>query len=289
MRAGFNGCISNQGDEMFNPKVFVAEFVGTFALVFVGAAAGLYQPGLLGVALAHGLTLAVFVYAFGHISGTHINPAVTLGLAVNGTLKWVEAVVYWIAQLSGAILAAFLLKTFVDLIDPTVFSGMATEGLLTVNHPYHAMGLEALLTFFLVSAVLHMAVDGQAGQFAGLGIGLTLAVAIMAGGPLTGGSLNPARSFGPAVFTSAVTAGMPDIQNPTFYLIYFVGPFLGSLLAVALYQFFKYGPAALDDLDADEEDVKNAEMEVEVVEEPVKKPAKGKPAARKTSVKKATK
>src|SRR5215813_4744551 len=90
------------GGEMFNPKVFVAEFIGTFALVFVGAAAGLYNVGLLGVALAHGLTLAVFAYVFGYISGTHINPAVTLGLAANGNIKWSEAVVYWVAQFSGA-------------------------------------------------------------------------------------------------------------------------------------------------------------------------------------------
>src|SRR5678815_1414317 len=140
---------------MASPKVFVAEFIGTFALVFVGAAAGLYNVGLLGVALAHGLTLAVFAYAYGYISGTHINPAVTLGLAANGNIKWSDAAVYWVAQFSGGALAAFLLKTFVSLVDANAVAGMATSGVLTTDHAYYALGLEALLTFFLVNTVLH--------------------------------------------------------------------------------------------------------------------------------------
>ena len=102
---------------MFNYKVFVAELIGTFALVFVGAATGLYQEGLLAVALAHGLTLAVFAYAFGYISGTHINPAVTFGLALNGTVSWSEAVVYWVAQFVGALIAAFALRSIVGLVN----------------------------------------------------------------------------------------------------------------------------------------------------------------------------
>jgi len=264
---------------MFNSKVFVAELIGTFALVFVGSAAGIYGQsiGLLGIALAHGLTLAVFVYAFGHISGTHINPAVTLGLAVNGTIKWVEAVVYWVAQFSGAALAAFTLRMFVTVISADAFAGAATSGLLTSDHVYYAMGLEALLTFFLVNSVLHLAVDGRAGQLAGLGIGITLAIAIMAGGPLTGASLNPARSFGPAIFTSALEAGRPDIQNPVLYLIYFVGPFIGSVAAVLIYRFFKYEPPLIEDIE-----------EEEIAEEPVKKPAR-KPTARKSTTRKTTK
>ncbi|HNO94782.1 MAG TPA: aquaporin, partial [Anaerolineales bacterium] len=94
---------------MFNWKVFLAEFIGTFALVFIGAGAGVVQAGLVGVALAHGLTLMVFAYSFGHISGTHVNPAVTFGLALQGVVKWSEAVVYWVAQCLGAISAAGLL------------------------------------------------------------------------------------------------------------------------------------------------------------------------------------
>ena len=262
---------------MFNPKVFVAEFIGTFALVFVGAAAGLYNVGLLGVALAHGLTLAVFVYVFGYISGTHINPAVTLGLAANGNIKWSEAVVYWVAQFAGASAAAFFLHAMVSLIDANAFAGTATHGVLTTDHPYYALALEALLTFFLVNTVLHAAVGGKAGPFAGLSIGLTLTIAILAGGPLTGASLNPARSFGPAIFTSAITSGRPDLQNPMLYLVYFVGPFLGAILAALLYQFFKFDfvvnedetdqPEENEDLDESDREV----VEDEDVEEPVHK------------------
>ena len=99
---------------MFNSKVFLAEFIGTFALIFIGAGAGIAGAGLVGVALAYGLVLAVFWYAYGHISGAHINPAVTFGLALNGTIKWGQAFVsYMLPQFLGALCAAFLLKTFV--------------------------------------------------------------------------------------------------------------------------------------------------------------------------------
>lgn len=266
---------------MFNLKVFVAEFIGTFALVFVGAAAGMYNVGLLGVALAHGLTLAVFAYAYGHISGTHINPAVTLGLASNGNIKWSDAVVYWFAQFSGAALAAFLLRTFVSLIDVNAFSATATTGVLTTDYPYHALAVEALLTFFLVNTVLHAAVDGKAGPLAGLAIGLTLTIAILAGGPLTGASLNPARTFGPALFTTS--SGGRDFLNPMLYLVYFVGPFVGSILAVLVYQLFKYEPAELEEFE-EIEVVEEVVVEEPVVVEPVKKTAR-KPAVRKTTKK----
>ena len=258
---------------MANPKVFVAEFIGTFALVLVGAAAGMYGSslGLLGIALAHGLTLAVFVYAYGHISGTHINPAVTLGLAANGNIKWLDAAVYWVAQFSGAALAAFVLKTVVTQIDAAnAMTGMATNGVLTADHAYYAMCFEALLTFFLVNTVLHVAVGGKAGPFAGWAMGTTYTIGILVGGPLTGGSMNPARSFGPAIFTSAIKAGTADWQNPLLYLIYFVGPFIGAIVAVGVYQFFAMDFAKVEE-DDDEEEIEVVE-EVEIVEVPVKKP-----------------
>ncbi len=279
---------------MFNSKVFVAEFIGTFALVFVGAAAGIYGGvsslgvGLLGAALAHGLTVVAFVYIYGDISGSHINPAVTFGLALNGTIKWVEALVYWVAQFAGAVAAAFLLRTFLAVFSPTAFAGAATAGVLTdlTQYPfYYAMGLEALLTFFLVNSVLHTAIEGRSGSFAGWAIGITYALVILAGGPMIGASMNPARSFGPAVFTSALDASKPDIQNPMLYLIYFVGPLVGSIVAVLLYKFFKSGPTLVEEI----EDVEVVEFVEEVViEEPVKKPAR-KPAARKSTPRKTTK
>ncbi len=212
---------------MFNSKVFLAEFIGTFALVFIGAGAGVAGAGLVGVALAHGLTVAAFVYTFGYISGTHINPAVTFGLALNKTIQWGEAAFYWIAQFAGAILAAFALRTFFGDI-----SAGATVGSLTDAAPIYAMIAEAILTFFLVNAVLHNAVAGSSGRFAGLAIGLTLVAAILVGGPLTGASLNPARTFGPAIF------GAPSFANVNTYVIYLFGPLIGATLAVLAFNFF---------------------------------------------------
>ncbi len=257
---------------MANPKVFVAEFIGTFALVFVGAAAGVYGQslGLLGIALAHGLTLAVFAYAYGHISGTHINPAVTLGLAANGNIKWSDAAVYWVAQFSGAALAAFMLRLFLTPLSPEAIASAATTGALVAEFPYYALGLEALLTFFLVNTVLHASVGGKAGPFAGLAMGLTYTIAILAGGPLTGGSLNPARSFGPAIFTQVIKAGTPDWQNPMLYLIYFVGPFIGAVMAVLVYQLLSAESVSVED-DADFEEMEVEEVIVE--EKPARKPA----------------
>jgi len=272
---------------MASPKVFVAEFIGTFALVFVGAAAGVYgnSLGLLGIALAHGLTLAVFVYAYGHISGTHINPAVTLGLAANGNIKWIDAAVYWLAQFSGAALAAFALRTILNPLSAEAIASAATNGALVAKYPYYALAVEALLTFFLVNTVLHTSVGDKAGPFAGWAIGTTLAIGILAGGPLTGGSMNPARSFGPAIFTQAIKAGTPDWQNPMLYLIYFVGPFIGAIVATLLYQFFKYEPSMVDEM---EEEVEVEEVVEEVVvEEPIKTSARksSTPKVRKTTKK----
>jgi len=275
---------------MTSIKVFLAEFIGTFALVFVGAAAGVYgnSLGLLGIALAHGLTLAVFVYVYGHISGTHINPAVTLGLAANGNIKWSDVPVYWVAQFSGGGVAAFMLNLFIKPLNAEAISSAATTGALVAKFPYYALGLEALLTFFLVNAVLHTAVDGKAGPFAGWAIGTTLAIAILAGGPLTGASLNPARSFGPALFTSVIDPNKLDFQNYMLYLIYFIGPFIGSILAVLVYQVFKYEPVSTDE-DEEMEEIEVVDVVEEVVmEEPVRKPAPRKPSTARKPAKKSS-
>jgi glycerol uptake facilitator-like aquaporin len=140
-----------------------------------------------------------------------------------------EALVYWVAQLVGAILAAYTLQAIVGTVSAEAFAATQTTGILTERFPYYAMAVEALLTFFLVNTVLHTAVDGKAGPFAGWAIGTTLAIAILAGGPLTGASLNPARTFGPAVAAGAAGNGM-------MYLIYFLGPIAGSAIAVGVYR-----------------------------------------------------
>ena len=259
---------------MFNSKVFVAELIGTFAFVFVGAYTAIYSGGqdLLIVALGHGLTLAVFVYAFGHVSGAHVNPAVTFGLALQGVVDWGKAAIsYWIPQFLGAIGAAFMVKTFVSPLSPEAFRGMASTGALNDMYPYHAMGFEVILTFFLVNTILHTAVSGKGGAFSGLAIGLTYVIGFLAGGPLTGASMNPARTFGPAVFTGTW-------NDPMTYMIYFLGPLFGATIAVLLYQFFS---------NEDEEEMDEMEDVDEVEEEPA--PAKKKPAARKTTARKTTK
>ena len=237
---------------MFNSKVFLAEFIGTFALIFIGAGAGIAGAGLVGVALAHGFVLAVFVYAYGNISGTHVNPAVTFGLALNGTIKWGQAIFYWIAQFLGAIFAAFLLKTFVGDI-----SRGATVGSLTTAQPVLAMTVEAILTFFLVNTILHTAVAGKGGAFAGWAIGAAYTFAILAGGPLTGGSLNPARTFGLALFSA------PSFAATSTYVVYLFGPLIGATLAVMAYNFF------MGSTDA----VPVSVPEVKAVVKPVKKSA----------------
>ena len=223
---------------MFNSKVFVAEFIGTFALVFIGAAAAVTGlGGLLGVALAHGLVLAVFVYAFGHISGTHVNPAVTFGLALNETVKWGEAAFYWIAQFAAAAVAAFTLNLVAGGVSVEGIGGGATIGVLTESAPFAAALVELILTFFLVNTILHTVVAGKGGALAGMAIGLTLTFAILAGGPMSGASLNPARTFGTALYAS------PDLANPMTYVIYFAGPLLGAALAVGVFKFLNSGDA----------------------------------------------
>jgi MIP family channel proteins len=254
---------------MFNSKVFVAELIGTFALVFIGAGAGIVNAGLIGVALAHGFTLAVFIYTYGHISGTHVNPAVTFALALNGTIKWGQALFYWIAQFAGAILAALLLKTMLAAVDPTLtIKAGETIGALTDKSPIMAMLVEAVLTFFLVNTILHTAVAGKGGAFAGWAIGTTLAFAILAGGPFTGGSLNPARTFGPALIAGT------SISNVYTYVIYFFGPLIGATLAVLVFNFLNKSEDSIEDLLDEEDEV----VEVLVVEEE-QAPAKAKKAS----------
>lgn len=245
---------------MFKSKVFLAEFIGTFALVFIGASAGIVSGGnIVAMALAYGLTLTVFSYAYGYISGMHMNPAVTFAMALQGAVKWGEAAVsYWIPQFAGAIAGAFLLKFFLDPLSAQAFAGAATVGALNADYPLYAMVVEVLFTFFLVNTVLHTSVGGKGGQMAGLAIGLTYAIATLSAGPLSGGSLNPARTFGPALFTG-------DWKTPTLYLIYFLGPLLGSLIAVAAYQFF----ISEDKLEVEEEELDDDESEPE--EEETKK------------------
>jgi MIP family channel proteins len=207
----------------FNPKAFVAEFIGTFALVFIGAGAAAQgaSVGLVGVALAHGLVVVLFVYAYGSISGAHLNPAITLALAINKVVDWSEAAYYWVAQFLASMIAAAALY----LVLGGAKGGLGATKLASGVSWWQGLVIEAILTLFLVTAVFHVAVFGKLKEFAGLVIGLTLAFCILFGGPLTGAAVNPARDFGPAIFTGTFVSD---------YWIYLVGPLLGGTLAAFL-------------------------------------------------------
>jgi MIP family channel proteins len=210
----------------------VAEFVGTFALILIGAGTGaLGFGGLVGVALAHGLVIVAFAYAYGHISGTHINPAVTLGVLLAGRIDAVRAVAYMVVQLLGGIAGALTLCWILGGPDTglgatTLARGLAVGGTTVTITPAVGVLLEAILTFFLVNTIMNAGVSGKATPLDGLAVGFTLTFAILMGGPLTGGSLNPARSLGPAVATG----------NYADLWVYFVGPALGAAVAALLYR-----------------------------------------------------
>ena len=206
-------------------KALIAEFIGTFALIFIGAGAGaLGVGGLVGVALAHGLVIVAFAYAYGHHSGAHINPAVTFGMLVAGETTLANAIRYWVAQFAGASLGAFVLYVVLS------GSGETSLGATTFNPSSmtasQALLIEAVLTFFLVNTILNTAVSGKAGNLAGMAIGLTLVFCILMGGPLTGASLNPARTFGPALV----------IGDLSQFWVYLVGTLLGASAAALLYR-----------------------------------------------------
>jgi MIP family channel proteins len=215
-----------------------AEFFGTFSLVFIGAGAAAllgFRPdiaGLIGIALAHGLVLAVMVSALGHISGGHFNPAVTISVWVSGKIETLRALYYILAQLAGAAAGAGLLRVAVPerlwRHDPTSLGATALSRQFGVT-PANALVLEAALTFFLVFTVFAVAIDdrGVFKSVAGLPIGLVLTFDILVGGFLTGASMNPARSFGPALL----------IWEWKDFWIYLAGPLAGGIVAASVYWF----------------------------------------------------
>ena len=200
----------------------VAEAVGTFALIFIGAGSIVVGADLTGVALAHGLVIGVMVCAVGHISGGHFNPAVTFGFWITKRLPTLDAVAYWVGQFAAAILAALLLK-----------AALPVEGTLGRTVPGPGVGdgqallVEFILTFFLGWVIFAVAVDdrGSLGIVAGLPIGFVIVFDILMGGPLTGASMNPARTFGPAL----------AMGNLSYLWMYFAGPMLGGGLAGLVY------------------------------------------------------
>ena len=211
-------------------KKFIAEFIGTFALIFIGAGSVAINhmtggtSGLTGIALAHGLTIAVMVSATMAVSGGHLNPAVTVALLCTRKTDLPSAISYIIAQCLGAISAAFLLRLCLPL---SVLSAVNFGTPALAPEVTTSMGLltEIILTFFLAFTVFGTAVDSRAPKMGGLFIGLTVALDIMVGGPLTGAAMNPARYIGPAIISG-------HLEN---CWLYWVGPIAGAVLAGVIY------------------------------------------------------
>lgn len=204
----------------------LAEFIGTFAIVLLGcgaiAVAARFPASMPAgaVPLVFGLTVAAMVYAVGHISGAHFNPAVTLAFALTRHFPWHDALAYWAAQFLGALLAIAFLSV-------TLPHG-GGYGAATPTLPFAAaLAWEALLTFFLMFVIIAVATDTRAvGVMAGAAIGATVTVCAVVGGPLTGAAMNPARALSPALFEGNLHHMPP----------YVLGPCLGAAMAAWLYE-----------------------------------------------------
>jgi MIP family channel proteins len=206
-----------------------AELVGTFVLVFVGTAAAVLSIiggfEILAVALAFGLVLVALVAALGHVSGCHLNPAVTIGLAVSGRFPWRHVPVYVGAQCAGAVLASLAVWAALGSAARDE-AYLATTGLNEGVSLGQGFLLEALITFVLVLVVVSVATDDRAPAAAApMAVGFALAVAVLIAGPLTGGSVNPARSIGPALVSG-------ELDQLWLYLL---APVVGGVLAAKMY------------------------------------------------------
>ena len=229
-----------------------AEFVGTFALIFIGAGSilaltTLFEPAINGpqaqgvyggltlvaVALAHGLVIAVMVSAVGHISGGHFNPAVTLGFVVTRRIADTLALVYWSMQFLGATAAALLLRWFFSE-HVRQLTNLGAPGLGGGIDHWQGLVIELILTFFLIWVIFATAVDphGTFRSIAGLAIGFTITLDILMGGPLTGAAMNPARAFGPELVS----------RHWEEAWVWYVGPFAGGALGALTYEWLYLRP-----------------------------------------------
>ncbi len=213
-----------------DPRKLLAEFIGTYALIFAGAGSIILfssnTAGIVVIALAHGLVIAVMVSSLGHISGGLFNPALTAGLWVTRRLDTMHAGAYVLAQIAGATVAAWsLLVLFPEVQLEAANLGVPALGAETTFA--QGVGLEAVMTFFLMLVVFGTAIDGRGPKLGGIAIGLTITVDIFLGGPLTGAAMNPARALGPAL----VQLSWDD------HLVYWIGPVIGAVVAALAYHY----------------------------------------------------
>jgi MIP family channel proteins len=212
--------------------MLAAETVATFALVFAGCGAIMVDAethalGHVGVALSFGLVIMVMIYAVGHISGAHLNPAVTFAFALSRHFPWPRALGYWCAQLLGALTGAVVLRVSLGGIadvGATLPSGSAAQSFLW----------ELVLSFFLMLVIMAVATDARAvGEAAAIAIGGTVALGALFGGPISGASMNPSRSLAPALVSGNLHA----------LWLYIVAPLLGAALGAVAYQLIRGEPA----------------------------------------------
>lgn len=204
-------------------RAHLAEFIGTFALVFFGC--GAIANGLppTAVALAFGLVIAVMIYALGHVSGAHFNPAVSVGFAVGRHFPWSRVGTYAAVQVAGGVAGALALRL-------TIGTGADLGVTRPAGPELQALVWEAILTFFLTLVITAVATDIRAvGQAAALAIGGTVALGALVGGPISGASMNPARSLGPALVSG-------DLSGIWIYL---AGPVMGAIAAAWLYRLLR--------------------------------------------------
>jgi MIP family channel proteins len=215
----------------------LAEFIGTFAFVFIGAGAaavvgtGAGLNGIAAIAFAHGLTIMVFAFAYGNLSGAHFNPAVTVGVVAARAMSISDAVAYIISQLVAAACAALLLGAVLGgaatgLGRPELAQNIVLGATTLTITPAAGFVIEAVLAFFLVVVVLTTAVAGSAGNFAPIAIGMTVTLNIMMAGSLTGANFNPAISLGPMIAT--------DNFNDAW--LYVIAPIAGAIAAALIHK-----------------------------------------------------
>jgi len=217
---------------MVNPRNWFAEAIATYCLVFFGPLSvmlsvvafgdGLSTEAILMISFAHGSAIGLMVYAFGHVSGAHINPAVTIPMIITRKIGITDGIGYIVLQLVGAVAAAFTLKAVLPELGAAVNFGTQAPGELINSSATSALGLEAIFTFFLVTVIFMTAVHKKAAAgIQGISIGGMVFLLHIVGVPLTGASMNPARTFGPAL-----ASGFWE-----FHWVYWVGPIIGGIIA----------------------------------------------------------
>jgi aquaporin NIP len=209
-------------------RAIAAELIGTFALVFAGAGAIMVDAkthalGHVGVAIVFGLVIMTMIYAVGHVSGAHFNPAVSFAFGLTRHFPWTRVAAYWCAQAAGALLAAAILRGSLGNI-------AHVGATLPAGSQGQAFLWEAILTFFLMFVIMSVATDARAvGEAAAIAIGGTVGLDAMFGGPVTGASMNPARSLGPALVSGDLHA----------VWLYVAAPLLGATVGALAYQFVR--------------------------------------------------